>query len=243
MEIALEKYRKEFKIASHECNKHKEILLAAVFKHITETAWEHVKLTGHGFEENENSKFKWLLTRLNICINTLPQWQDEIILETWPSGIKANYFGREFIFLDKISGKEYIKASSDWVVIDKNTNSVCVPSELNFYEKSKYQKACNIIFDKIKSRKNAIPTAHVTAKYSDIDLHQHVNNSAYVRWIENEMGNIFPRRINTFKTQYLSEVFENDNIVIFSEKSDNVFYYECRTNADKLCFRAEVVLY
>lgn len=244
MEIALEKYCKKIKISSCECNLHTEMLIASIFKHFTEIAWEHVKAAGFAFEENIEAQYKWILLRLNLNIKSLPKWQDIIIVETWPSGIKSNYFSREFRMIDKYSGKELVAASSDWVVIDKKNNSKCVPEELEFYRKPKHDKAVSkIVSDKIKPSKNLITIEKEIAKYSDIDLHHHVNNSVYVRWIENAIGDIFPRRINIFKVHYISEVFENDNIVISADKSDNNMYFECYINDDKLCFRAEVELY
>ncbi|MFQ3579025.1 MAG: hypothetical protein SNJ71_02660, partial [Bacteroidales bacterium] len=155
---------------------------------------------------------------------------------------KANFFNRDFVIEDSDSNV-LVCATSEWAVVDKNLNCIVVPSELEFFRQPKHQSLSNSLFNKIRNNKNLFPMKKETAGFTDIDLHKHVNNSVYVRWIENCIGNIHPRRISSFKIHYVNEVFENDEIVVFGERNDYNLFFEGQINGEKLCFKAEVNLY
>jgi len=242
MEIALEKFSKQIKVSSYECNVNKEIKISCIFQHFSEIAWEHIKITGYGFEGDENSKYKWVLIKVFVNITKIPKWEDVLTIKTWPTGIKANFFNRDFVIEDSDSN-ELVYATSEWAVVDKTLNCIVVPVELEFFRQPKHQSSSNFLFNKIRNYKNLFPINKETAGFTDIDLHKHVNNSVYVRWIENCIGNIHPRRINSFKIHYVNEVFENDEVVIFGERNDNNMFYEGQINGGKLCFKSEVNLY
>lgn len=242
MNVSNQKHCRKFTINSFDSDLRLNLKINSLFHFLSEVAWEHAKELGVGFEELADTGKIWILSAINLKILKLPKWQDTIVLETWPSGITGLQYTREFKLLNE-KNECLVAASSSWIIYDKQTGKPVLPEEFSYLENICKEKATDSLFAKIRPRKDLFPAFKEYARHTDIDMHQHVNNSVYVKWIENCMGDIYPRRINTFKIQYLHEVKENDEIVIFTEKTDNHYYWEARINGDKLCFRAEVGLY
>jgi len=85
------------------------------------------------------------------------------------------------------------------------------------------------------------------AQYTDIDLHQHINNAVYVRWIENIFNNnsdFLKSKIIIFSIQFLKEVIQNNNVLLYySDIIDNKIFFEAIIeNSNVHCMRAEVEL-
>ena len=236
------KYTKEYLVNSYETDANLNLKLYSLFQWVTEIAWEHAKLLGAGFEELALSNRIWILSGISLQINKLPKWQDTIKLETWPSGINGLHYSREFKLYSS-NGEVLASAGSTWVILDKTISKPVALQEFKYLGEITKEKAIDNLFSKIRPHKNLFPAFKEIAKHTDIDMHKHVNNAVYVRWIENCTGDIFPRRINTLKIQYLNEIKLNDEVVIFNEKTENHYYWEARINGDKLCFRAEVGLF
>lgn len=238
----LQKHCKIQIVNSYETDLSLNLKLNSLFQWFSEIAWEHAKALGVGFEELANTNKFWILSGMFLEITKLPKWQDKLILETWPSGISGMHYTREFKLYAE-DGELLAAAESLWVIFDKNLGKPIVPEEFSYLDNVCKEKATSLIFSKIRPRKNLVPIFKETAKYTDIDMHKHVNNAVYIRWIENCTGDIFPNTVKTLKIQYLSEVKLNDKISFYGNKTENQYYWEAQINDDKVCFRAEVELW
>ena len=72
-----------------------------------------------------------------------------------------------------------------------------------------------------------------TARYTDIDMHHHVNNAVYVNWIENIMGNILPNKIKRFKIQFSNELKLGDKVSIFTKNNRLIVSNPTQPRSDK----------
>ena len=60
----------------------------------------------------------WMLHKLHILINRMPEQGENVMLETWPSGIDRLFAIRDFRM---VAGEEVLlRATSEWMVIDVN---------------------------------------------------------------------------------------------------------------------------
>ena len=60
----------------------------------------------------------WMLHKLHILINRMPEQGENVTLETWPSGIDRLFAIRDFRM---VAGEEVLlRATSEWMVIDVN---------------------------------------------------------------------------------------------------------------------------
>jgi len=131
----------------------------------------------------------WMLHKLHILIDRMPEQGEKVTLETWPSGIDRLFAIRDFRMLD---GEEVIlRATSEWMVIDLNRRRPVrlpafgaesgggfwgggwgSPSEL----------------DTKKMPTDFESTRRFTATYDNIDFNKHVTQATYVRWVTNSLS-------------------------------------------------------
>jgi acyl-ACP thioesterase len=233
---------KEFRVNSYETDKNMNLKINCLFQWFSEIAWEHAKKHNLGFEDLGETEHYWVLLGMNVKINKLPRWQDLVKLQTWPSGISNLYFSREFIVYDN-DNNILITASSSWLIYNRASSRPAIPKGNNFQYKINAQKATDEEFTKLKPNKNLSDKLEITARYTDIDMHQHVNNAVYIKWIENYLGELYPEKINGIKIQYIREIKLNEEILLFFAKEENVFYCEAiAKNDNKTCFRAEIFM-
>lgn len=89
MEIKTKIYRRQQQVRSYDIDENLELKLNVIFQWFSEIAWEHAKTLGIGFEELKNVDKFWVLNSVNVEINKLPKWQDQLILETYPAEFQA----------------------------------------------------------------------------------------------------------------------------------------------------------
>jgi acyl-CoA thioesterase FadM len=58
----------------------------------------------------------WILSLLHLTIDRLPRWEEEIVVETWPSGLDGLRATREFVL--SVEGAAAARATSAWLVFD-----------------------------------------------------------------------------------------------------------------------------
>jgi acyl-ACP thioesterase len=78
----------------------------------------------------------------------------------------------------------------------------------------------------------------ISVQHSDLDLYNHVNNTSYIRWVENcaAAQGIFPTQLSV---KYLSESKGGDVVHLTLLGSGNSPYFQGRVQ-DKLVFEAQI---
>ena len=230
---------KEFSVNSYETDHNQSLKITCLFQWFSEIAWEHAKQLNLGFEDLDETAYYWVLLGMNVKIHRLPKWQENVKLQTWPSGVSGLYFSREFIVFD-INGECLAAASSSWLIYNRASSRPVVPVGSEYEYKISPQKATDLEFTKLRQYRDLTDMFNITARYTDIDMHQHVNNAVYIKWIENYLEDLGRHKINFIKIQYLREIKLNEEIAIHVGKAENYYYFEAIINDDKTCFRAEV---
>jgi acyl-ACP thioesterase len=239
-------YKKKYSVNSYEANNKLQLKLNCIFQWFSEIAWEHAKILDVGFEDMKGIDAFWVLIGIKLKINELPKWQDRTTLYTEPTGIEGLYFSREFTLKDD-NNKVLLEADSKWLIIDKNTGKP-IKSVATTYQHLKDKKTkLDFEFERLREKRNSNNIYKASAEYTDIDLHQHVNNAVYVRWIENilwNIGRISTNDISIFNIQFLKEMRQGDNVIInFSDTINNKIFCEAIIeNTNIHCFRAEIEL-
>jgi len=230
---------KDYQVNSYEADANLNLKLNCLFQWFSEIAWEHASALGVGFEALSDTKRIWVLSGINVQLYRMPQWQEKVKLETWPSGISGLHYTRDFK-LSSENGEPLAAACSAWVIFDTVAVKPVVPEEFNYLADIRTDRALGSSFSKVRPQKDLKSEFKEIAKYTDIDMHNHVNNAVYARWIEDCLGNISPERVSQLNIQYINQVKLGDNIEIFMDRKENRCFFEAKLNNDKTCFRAEV---
>lgn len=216
----------KFIVRTYECQSNGNIKICALMQYLQEIASVHADELGFGNTWLDEINGYWVLSNIRVEINLLPKWNDEVIIRTWPSGNTRLIATREFVGKEG-DGRELFRASSEWTILNKDTNRPKNLSGLNMNSLAVGPKVIEKEIERLKPIDDYAQVEQVWVPYSSIDLNGHVNNTEYVRWgIDAIRAKFqFEGDIRSLQVTYLAEVFMDDKLdMLVSAGSNRLFY-------------------
>ncbi|XP_022158833.1 palmitoyl-acyl carrier protein thioesterase, chloroplastic-like [Momordica charantia] len=189
-------FTQNFSIRSYEIGADRTASIETLMNHLQETALNHVKtagLLGDGFGSTPEMCKKnliWVVTKMQIMVDRYPTWGDAVQVDTWVSASGKNGMRRDWLVYDCKTGDTLTRASSIWVMMNKQTRKLSkIPEEVRREIEPYFMNSPPVIEeDGRKLSKVDDDTADnarmgLTPKWSDLDVNQHVNNVKYIGWI------------------------------------------------------------
>jgi acyl-ACP thioesterase len=211
----------KFTVKTYECQADGNIKIVSLMQHLQETAAGHAEQLGLGLGRLNEVDSYWVLSNLRIEITRLPKWNDAVVIKTWPSGYTRLIAAREFVGRGQ-DDCELFRASSQWMVLDKQNNRPKNLFHLNLNLPKTGPKAIPEKLKRLAPQNNYSQVERVCVPYSSIDLNGHVNNTEYVRWGIDALTRVFKLKgnIRFVNATYLSEVFEADQLDLLVSRSE-----------------------
>ncbi|WP_158277553.1 acyl-ACP thioesterase domain-containing protein [Opitutus sp. ER46] len=207
-------------------------LLPRVFKMLQDAAIEHANLFGTGTNAVATRAESWVLNRIVVEIARYPRPGEALKVETWSTGIKGFKGYRDFRVCDS-GGRQVMTASSLWLYIRLASKSIVrVPREVaDIFPIGEGVACCpeleQLPFDVPGSAATAVP---VTLRYSDFDVNNHVNNAAYLDFVQTALARVgAPKRPRQVRLKYAKEIpLDADRVDVRVEQAgaDAVFSVE-----------------
>lgn len=190
---------------------------SAFFRVMQETGTHHSIHLGYNYHQMNAQGLAFVLSRLKIYFNRFPGVGDQLTLETWPKGIQQKiFFMRDFRFSDQ-SGAPIASATSAWLLVDLNARRFLMPEALKEQlPDNDGRSAVNETLEKIATPIQMVPQLEVEARYSAVDMMEHVNNAHYIDWISDS----FPfetfqeNKLDWLQINYLQEVRPGERVSI-----------------------------
>ncbi|XP_041004711.1 palmitoyl-acyl carrier protein thioesterase, chloroplastic-like [Juglans microcarpa x Juglans regia] len=189
-------FRQNFSIRSYEIGADRTASIETLMNHLQETALNHVKgagLLGDGFGSTPEMCKKnliWVVTRMQVVVDRYPTWGDVVQVDTWVSQSGKNGMRRDWLLRDSTSGETLTRASSVWVMMNKQTRRLSkIPPEVRGEIEPYFTDTLPVVEeDSRKLQKLDDNTADfvrtgLSPRWSDLDVNQHVNNVKYIGWI------------------------------------------------------------
>ncbi|XP_047075068.1 palmitoyl-acyl carrier protein thioesterase, chloroplastic-like [Lolium rigidum] len=195
-------FRQNFLIRSYEIGADRTASIETLMNHMQETALNHVKtagLLGDGFgatPEMSKRNLIWVVSKIQLLVERYPSWEDMVQVDTWVASAGKNGMRRDWHVRDYNSGQTILRATSVWVMLNKNTRRLSkMPDEVRGEIGPHFNNDRSAITEK-QGEKLAKPGDKVndpstkqfirkglTPKWGDLDVNQHVNNVKYIGWI------------------------------------------------------------
>jgi len=213
----------EYIIPFCEVDTKESVFLPTLWNLMQETAWHHADHLKVGYSDLTEQKYFWVLSRLSIQMEKYPGWSAKIKIRTWLTGMGRLFALRHFSIANS-KGDILGTAKSGWLVLDL---------------KSRRPQRIEPVFKHLLHLFDGLPSAEepeklpapvrskmgksYTVRYSDIDMHHHVNNTKYIEWILDsypfEMTQTL--QIHTFEINFLAESSHGDEISVHTEPVEN----------------------
>lgn len=206
-------YRFEYTLRNKDVDMFMRLRVSSLFTFLQEASIAHTEELGAGRAKTLDKGLLWVVTMQYARIERLPEYDEKIIVETWPGETMHVLFPRYYRVLDG-SGNALINASAIWTLVDKNSRKMVFPDEHGVYVKGE-----------ITGNETSLPTAAATAEwqserefcvpYSYVDLNGHMNNVRYFDLVDDFMGEsakgLVPYEI---KSVYSSEAKYGERVTV-----------------------------
>lgn len=208
----------------------RHIRLCDLERYLLETAGDSADQMGFGTDYILNKcNSAWVLTRVTLMMDYLPQYLEDIEIETWVEGNAHMLSIRNFrIYLLKDGKKELIgKSSTVWTVLNLETRQV----DMRVFADAAWEgKIDGEKLDLPRAQRLgriAEPTANIqhTIHYSDLDYNNHCNSCKYLQFMLNacdSLTGVYPIRVDI---NYAKEVYKGEHTTIELQETDDCIQY------------------
>lgn len=213
-----------------------------LFAYLLNSAWNHAKGTGYGYEELSARNLMWVLIKMQLIIKRQPKWGDQVAIETWGKRIERLYALRDFA-VSSASGEKMISATSSWMVLDKTSGR-----PRRFHQKTDgfpWQPGREEIethLQKVEELQSGKQIAHFRVQFSDIDVNRHVNSTKYLQWMidSHSQEHLEEMELKAVELSFLAEALPNDEVAVLSEgRGNSELCSVIRVSDDKELCRAQ----
>lgn len=241
-------WKELFSVMSYDIDFNSRLKFSNLCGFFQEIAGRHAEHLGVGYHSMLGSGRVWMLSRLYIKIHAYPEWQDDLTIETWPSGMERLFFRRDFrVFRNR---QKMISAVSYWLALDiKSLRPLVFNIEDDVIRRNAGRFALEGLMDRIPALPEGDTGKGVSRqiRYSELDQNRHANNTRYVEWILDQFETSFLERSipHFLAIEYKHEVKEHDvlNIRHAPDPQDaNTILVEGLLEGSKqVCFKAKVM--
>ncbi len=220
------KMEKDFNVPLSLCDNTEKLSIASMFSLFMDIATEHANELKLGASDLGENKF-WLAIRTKVKIFERPNMSQKIKLSTWPQ--KPNRIRANRHYLIESENSLCVAGKTEWAVIDTDTKKLqrltdIYGDDFDFFEDEALQESFARVGDDFE---DAAIVGEYTVKSIDIDLGQHMNNSAYVRAFFSLFSTDEIERMNIKEIDiaYKAQSFENETLTIKERQSDGAVEY------------------
>lgn len=218
--------------------------IISLFNYLQESALRNADHLGLGYDEALELKQIWVIARMQLEVRRYPQWGESVMVRTWPRGVEGFFALRDYEILDS-KGEMILAATSRWIVIDTVTRR---PLPMKILQEVMHlcdpREAMASATDAKMPAGDLILLKKLTVQYTDLDRHNHVNNTRYVEWVINAfpVNWLMEHEMAAFRIDYQGESHQDDEIAVYADQPGgmNTWIKAIRISDQKIIFKAFV---
>lgn len=206
------------------CDFSKRLFMGHLGNHMLNAADFHSTERGFGMTYLNPIHKTWVLSRLAIEMEEMPEQYDRFYVETWVESAMRYFTNRNF----RVSGEDgrvYGYGRSVWAMIDTDTRQ---PQDImavrdgdisNWIETG---KECPIEKgSRVKMADDAGFVRTIDTHYNDVDVNGHINSVKYIEHVLDlfSLEHYRENRIRRFEIAYVAESHYGDKLSFFREET------------------------
>ena len=232
----------QFLAEPFHCDFSGRLFMGHLGNHLLNAADFHSTDRGFGMKYLMTIKRSWVLSRLAIEVNEMPEQYTKFNVETWVENAMRFFTQRNFAVSDD-NGKVYGYGRSVWAMIDTDSRQPCDILSIKdgaINEWIEAEKPCPI--DKggrVKMSDNAELVHTIDTYYNDVDINGHINSVKYIEHVLDlwSIDWYKAHRIQRFEIAYVAESHAGDKLSFYREETgENEFCVRIvRTDGTECC--------
>lgn len=186
----------------------------AILEAMQETAGMHSCIFGLGRDEMARLGLGWVISRLKVEFERVPQVGERVIVETYPTPSRHLFFPRSHIFRDA-QGNQLGAAHTLWLVMDLESRRMVKSDEvLAKIPENADMKPATGMPGAVRPLEGEIKRSAIVPQFTDLDSNAHVNNARYLDWCLNALGMEIMREkcVTGFEANYDAELRLGDEL-------------------------------
>ncbi|XP_026451142.1 palmitoyl-acyl carrier protein thioesterase, chloroplastic-like [Papaver somniferum] len=186
--------RLNFTIRSYEVGPNRMVTIRTLLNYLLETTANHMRnvgLVGDGFQstpEMTKRDLIWVIAKMQVLIDRYPSWGDVVEIDNWLGDAPVkNGFSNYWHLRDANTSETLAQVNSVWILMNKKTRKLSkMPEEVRdeiTAHLMDYPIWDDIRLSKVHDNETDFVQTGVIARWSDLDVNQHVNFGKYIEWI------------------------------------------------------------
>jgi acyl-ACP thioesterase len=232
----------QFLAEPFHCDFSGRLFMGHLGNHMLNAADFHSTDRGFGMKYLMTIKRSWVLSRLAIEMNEMPEQYTKFNIETWVENAMRFFTQRNFSVSDD-SGKVYGYGRSVWAMIDTDTRQPCDILSIKdgaINEWIEAEKPCPIDKGGRVKMSDAAEFVHaIDTYYNDVDINGHINSVKYIEHVLDlwSLDWYKAHRIQRFEIAYVAESHAGDKLSFYREETgENEFCVRIvRTDGTECC--------
>ncbi len=184
----------------------------------------HSNDRGYGMHYLNTIHRTWVLSRLVIEMQEMPEAYTEFDIETWVDGVMRFFTSRNFAVKSRDDAKVYGYGRSVWALIDTETRQPADIFEVKGGLVNEYLETAHPCpIDKpgrAKMGTDATLVRTIDTYYNDVDVNGHVNSVKYIEHVLDLFDLDWYRhhRLQRFEIAYVAEAHQGDRLSLWKEQ-------------------------
>jgi len=182
-------WKGSYRVRYSEIGDNGKVMMSALADYMQDAAGWGARILKLAYDDTVDHGMAWVLARMVIHIRDYPGNGEEILVETWPSGVSRRVATRDFRLTNSKRGVIGV-AQSFWVMFDLTTRRAAQwPDWIE--ERLPNPPGPKLIAPPLRPpfTKDPLPTVdNIKARPSDLDLYGHVNNVRLMQWVMGVAG-------------------------------------------------------
>jgi acyl-ACP thioesterase len=214
----------EFLAEPFHCDFSHRLFMGHLGNHMLNAADFHSNDRGFGMNYLNTINKTWVLSRLAIEMEEMPQSYTRFYVETWVENAMRFFTNRNFKVCDVKDGKVYGYGRSVWAMIDTETRQPADLFAVNDADIKNYivsDKECPIAkSSRVRMDEKAELIRTIDTNYSDIDVNGHVNSVKYIEHVLDlwDLSWYNAHRLQRLEIAYVAESHQGDKLNFYREQ-------------------------
>lgn len=227
-------YREEIHLRAKDVDLYRRLRTSELFRLLQEASIRHTEQLGMGRDKTLDKGILWVLTQQRCEIRRMPEYDEHIVLKSWPGRNMHLLFPRHYS-METAAGEPLLKASAIWCLVDAKSRKVVFPEKYGV-QIDGAETGEEIELPRPIRRLDCTETRDFTVPYSYVDLNGHMNNARYFDLAEDSIpAAAAGEKLRLVCAEYSNEAHLGEQLRLRWSREDRRCYME--GGAEKTCFR------